>query len=74
MAKTLDVKLIAEGVDNAEQLAFLREEGCNEVQGYLISSPMPAEGLRRFLRTFADSGPSFLANGRHPVMAARQAV
>jgi diguanylate cyclase (GGDEF)-like protein/PAS domain S-box-containing protein len=74
MAKTLDVKLIAEGVDNAEQLAFLKDEGCNEVQGYLISSPMPAEGLRRFLRTFADSGPSFLANGRHPVMAAHQAV
>ncbi|HET6493159.1 MAG TPA: EAL domain-containing protein [Burkholderiales bacterium] len=74
MAKTLDVKLIAEGVDNAEQLAFLKNEGCNEGQGYLISVPMPAEGLRRFLRTFADSGPSFLANGKHPAVVARQAV
>jgi EAL domain-containing protein (putative c-di-GMP-specific phosphodiesterase class I) len=72
MAKTLDVKLIAEGVDNADQLAFLKDKGCDEVQGYLISSPMPAEGLRRFLRTFADSGPSFLANGKHPALAVRQ--
>jgi hypothetical protein len=32
---------------------------------------MPAEGLRRFLRTFADSGPAFLANGKHPALAVR---
>ena len=74
MGKTLGVQLIAEGVDNAEQLAFLKQGGCNEVQGYLISSPMPAEALRRFLRTFAESGASFLASGRHtPITAARQA-
>ena len=73
MAKTLGVKLIAEGVDNAEQLAFLKQEGCNEGQGYLISSPMPADALRRFLRTFAESGASFLASGRHPPVAAVQA-
>ena len=73
MAKTLDVKLIAEGVDNAEQLSFLKQAGCNEVQGYLISSPMPADALRRFLRTFAESGAAFLASGRHvPVGATRQ--
>ena len=72
MAKTLDLKLIAEGVDNAEQLAFLKQGGCDEGQGYLISSPMPAESLRRFLRTFAESGPAFIASGRHsPVAAAR---
>lgn len=72
MAKTLDVSLIAEGVDNAEQLAFLKQGGCNEVQGYLISSPMPADALRRFLRSFAESGAAFVASGRHaPVAAAR---
>lgn len=69
MAKTLGVQLIAEGVDNAEQLAFLKQEGCDEVQGYLISSPMPAEALRRFLRTFAESGASLLAAGRQPAIA-----
>ena len=73
MAKTLDVKLIAEGVDNAEQLAFLKQGGCNEGQGYLISSPMPAEALRRFLRTFAETGPAFILSGRHAPVAARQA-
>jgi len=74
MGRTLAVKLIAEGVDNAEQLAFLKQEGCNEVQGYLISSPMPAEPLRRFLRSFAESGPAFIASGRHASLApARQA-
>jgi EAL domain-containing protein (putative c-di-GMP-specific phosphodiesterase class I) len=72
MAKTLDVSLIAEGVDNAEQLAFLKQGGCNEVQGYLISSPMPADALRRFLRSFVESGAAFVASGRHaPVAAAR---
>ncbi|HEX6004171.1 MAG TPA: GGDEF domain-containing phosphodiesterase, partial [Burkholderiales bacterium] len=72
MAKTLDVSLIAEGVDNAEQLAFLKQGGCNEVQGYLISSPMPADALHRFLRSFAETGAAFIASGRHsPVAAAR---
>jgi len=69
MAKTLGVQLIAEGVDNPEQLAFLKQGGCEEVQGYLISSPMPAEALRRFLRTFAESGASLLAAGRLPSVA-----
>ncbi|MGQ0525605.1 MAG: putative bifunctional diguanylate cyclase/phosphodiesterase [Betaproteobacteria bacterium] len=70
MGKTLGVQLIAEGVDNAEQLAFLKQEGCNEIQGYLISSPMPAEALRRFLRTFAESGASLLAGTKPPNIAA----
>jgi EAL domain-containing protein (putative c-di-GMP-specific phosphodiesterase class I) len=68
MAKTLDVKLIAEGVDKAEQLAFLRQEGCNEGQGYLISIPMPPDALQRFLRTFANTGAAFLAEGKHVAM------
>lgn len=74
MAKTLDVKLIAEGVDKAEQLAFLKEEGCNEGQGYLISTPIPADGVLRFLRTFADTGAAFLRDGKHPAAAVRQVV
>lgn len=49
LAKTLDVRLIAEGVDNHDQLAFLKQEGCNEGQGYLISSSLPADALPGFL-------------------------
>jgi len=57
LAKTLDVKLIAEGVDTEEQLAFLRKEGCDEGQGYLISTPLPAQALRIFIDGFVESAP-----------------
>lgn len=50
MAKNLGMRLIAEGVETREQLAFLRNEGCEEAQGYLFSKPLPAADLARFLR------------------------
>lgn len=56
LAKTLDVKLIAEGVDNLEQLAFLKKEGCDEGQGYLISSSLSADGLRKFIGSSFEPG------------------
>jgi EAL domain-containing protein (putative c-di-GMP-specific phosphodiesterase class I) len=40
MAKRLGLRTIAEGVETPEQLAFLRERGCDEVQGYYYSVPM----------------------------------
>jgi diguanylate cyclase (GGDEF)-like protein len=49
MAHTLKLKVIAEGVETAQQLAFLHEEGCDEVQGYILSAPLPAEGFSDFL-------------------------
>lgn len=49
MAHNLNMITIAEGVETAEQLAFLRENGCNEVQGYYFSKPLPAEEFKRFL-------------------------
>ena len=51
LAKTLDVHLIAEGIDTQEQLAFLEREGCNEGQGYLISTSLPAGRLAAFIQT-----------------------
>lgn len=42
MAHALQLSIVAEGVENPEQLAFLRDEGCDEAQGYLFSRPLPA--------------------------------
>ena len=50
MAGSLGLQTIAEGVETAGQLAFLREQGCNEMQGYYFSRPLPADQLEAFAR------------------------
>jgi EAL domain-containing protein (putative c-di-GMP-specific phosphodiesterase class I) len=50
MGHSLNLNVIAEGVETAEQLKFLREIGCDEVQGYYYSRPLPADKLAAFLR------------------------
>jgi diguanylate cyclase (GGDEF)-like protein/PAS domain S-box-containing protein len=45
MAHSLRLKVVAEGVETREQLDFLRVHGCDEVQGYFLSRPLPAEEL-----------------------------
>jgi EAL domain-containing protein (putative c-di-GMP-specific phosphodiesterase class I) len=42
MASTLHLKTVAEGVETAEQLAFLKAHQCDEIQGYYFSRPVPA--------------------------------
>lgn len=44
MAKSFGMKVVAEGVEYAEQLRFLRENGCDTIQGYLFSKPLSPEG------------------------------
>lgn len=43
MAKSLRMRSVAEGVETEEQLAFLQSLGCNEMQGYLFSKPLPVD-------------------------------
>lgn len=50
MAHSLELKVVAEGVENEVQLAFLKEHQCDDVQGYLISSPTNAQAMADLLR------------------------
>ena len=50
IGRQLGHRVIAEGVETVEQLEFLRASGCDEVQGYLYSRPLPAEDFERGLR------------------------
>ena len=51
LGHSLNMKVMAEGVETVEQLHFLREHGCNEVQGYYFGRPMPPGAIERLLRS-----------------------
>jgi EAL domain-containing protein (putative c-di-GMP-specific phosphodiesterase class I) len=46
LAHNLNMRVIAEGVETREQVQFLTERGCDEMQGYYFSRPVNAEGFR----------------------------
>jgi diguanylate cyclase (GGDEF)-like protein/PAS domain S-box-containing protein len=50
MAHTLDLRVVAEGVETQEQLQFLRDQGCDEAQGHFVSPPLLPADLRRFVQ------------------------
>jgi diguanylate cyclase (GGDEF)-like protein/PAS domain S-box-containing protein len=50
MAQALGMRTTAEGVETAGQLSFLREQGCDEAQGYHFSKPLSAPELEAFMR------------------------
>jgi len=50
LASSLGMHTIAEGVETAGQLAYLRLQGCDEVQGYYFSVPLPVDQFEAYLR------------------------
>ncbi len=68
MAHSLGLSVVAEGVETQEQLAFLKNCGCDLGQGYLLAKPLGAADFERFLMERQPEGP------QSPLPARRSAV
>jgi EAL domain-containing protein (putative c-di-GMP-specific phosphodiesterase class I) len=66
MAHSLRMTVVAEGVETQEQAELLREQGCDEFQGFLFSRPIPPEGFTRFLESEKPSEASEQADLSDP--------
>ena len=62
MAHGLELKVVAEGVETQAQMDFLKTQGCDEIQGYLISPPVEAPVFAALLG--AGDGAALTASGR----------
>jgi EAL domain-containing protein (putative c-di-GMP-specific phosphodiesterase class I) len=71
MAHSLNVFVLAEGVETEEQLAVLALQGCDEVQGYFFSKPLPTEALAAYL-THTKGRTSSARRSDHPLVARRR--
>jgi EAL domain-containing protein (putative c-di-GMP-specific phosphodiesterase class I) len=50
LAHSLRLTVVAEGVETEEQLTFMRERNCDQMQGYLLSRPLPADAFEQWIR------------------------
>ncbi|HZJ49809.1 MAG TPA: EAL domain-containing protein [Actinomycetota bacterium] len=58
MGRSLNLRVVAEGVETLEELAFLQAHECDDVQGYYVSRPVPAQRFARMLTSGDENGPS----------------
>ena len=49
LGQKLNLRVIAEGVETEDQVTFLRENNCDEMQGYHFSKPIPAPGIEKLI-------------------------
>jgi diguanylate cyclase (GGDEF)-like protein/PAS domain S-box-containing protein len=56
LARTLNLRVIAEGIETAEQLALVKERECYEAQGYLFSEAVPAQAMEQLLTDSQSTG------------------
>lgn len=52
LAHEMGIEVVAEGVENPAALAWLKDQGCERAQGYLISKPMPADVFGRWVTDY----------------------
>jgi diguanylate cyclase (GGDEF)-like protein/PAS domain S-box-containing protein len=71
LGRSLRKTVVAEGVENPEQFEFLRNEGCDEFQGYLIAKPMPEE---QFLRLLGEPGDAAKSAADAPALVPESAA
>ncbi len=57
LAASLDIPVLAEGVENEDHIDFLRREGCLQVQGFLFGKPVPRSGIEAIVGTDAPAKP-----------------
>jgi diguanylate cyclase (GGDEF)-like protein len=57
LARSLNMQTIAEGVESADQLSFLREQGCDGVQGYYFSRPLSTDRFEEYVRQHKEKNP-----------------
>ena len=62
MAKSLNMSLVVEGIENVRQLNFFKHQGCRIVQGYLFSKPVEADALLEMLRAQTVTGTFTIAS------------
>ena len=50
LAKALDMKIVAEGIEKKEQVEFLAEQGCDMIQGFYFAKPMPVDQFNQIMK------------------------